>query len=65
MIEVLGIEEPKEEIEITPELALAAARVLKAFCKRRVHCEGCVVRNPICKRYLDKPCEWEIPEREV
>lgn len=55
----------KTDVIITPELALSAARVLKDFCEQRVHCEGCVVRNPICKKYLDKPSQWNIPEREV
>lgn len=62
MIEVVSVEEPKR-LDITPEMALSAARVLKDFCKNSVHCEFCIVRSIICQKYLDAPKDWNIPKR--
>lgn len=64
MIEVLGIEEPKKKNEITPELALSAARIIRDFCLNRDSCKGCcLVETNVC---FDESADcWEIPEREV
>lgn len=60
-----------DNLDITPELALSAARVLKAWCiKGGGHCRPnggrCIFRgtdNVCFFSDVEVPDEWELPER--
>lgn len=79
MIEIYDIQDIQEEkkpLDITPELAVMAARVLKEWCgKANVKCKVDGARCPFFKHHKEKgikclvscenlPFEWELPERE-
>lgn len=52
-------------LDITPQMALAAARVLRDYC--RMHddrCKGCVIEKIVCKCGASIPETWCVPERE-
>lgn len=51
------------ERTVTPELALAAAAVIKEFCMQRFKCDECVLDcvGP-CNNKV--PELWKIPERK-
>ncbi|MBR5583912.1 MAG: hypothetical protein IKW21_05235 [Lachnospiraceae bacterium] len=58
----------KKPLEITHELALSAARVLKGYCKDKKNCIGCVFkRKPIHEQKIECdvgfPCTWILPGR--
>ena len=75
MIEIYDIQDIQEEkkpLDITPELAVMAARVLKEWCRKSDY--YCVIDGERCPFY-DKACtcsirnkvipeEWELPERK-
>ena len=52
-------------LEITDELALSAARVLKGYCLDKKNCVGCVIDNNIHTNGcgVGFPCTWNLPER--
>ena len=50
---------------VTPELALAAAGVIKLYCKQQHNCYGCVIDGFVCNEDVFlQPDMWEIPERK-
>ena len=59
------IEVVPDKPEITAELALSAARVLRDFCGQHKQCEDCqIVLMNICGWYSSSyPENWDIPER--
>ena len=74
MIEIYDIQDIQEEkkpLDITPELAVMAARVLKEWCRKSdYYCtvgdEKCPLYDNACKCSIHKrmiPEEWELPER--
>ena len=70
MIEIIDIQDEKKPLDITPELAVMAARVVKEWCD--MHDEECVCNGSVCQFSNDIcifyetriPGCWEIPERE-
>ena len=75
MIEIYDIQDIQEEkkpLDITPELAVMAARVVKEWCsKSDFVCEFDGEKCPFhksgygCQLHVNKlPDEWELPERE-
>lgn len=51
-------------LDITPQMALAAARVLRDYCKQfESNCKKCAIKKSICDNFCI-PEEWIIPERE-
>lgn len=61
-------EKEKKPLEITHELALSAARVMKEYCKDKKNCIGCVFKQkPIHEQKIEcdvgYPCTWKVPER--
>lgn len=63
MIEIYDIQDEKKPLDITPELAVMAARVVKTYCEI-TECDKCVFEQnkSVCGR-LDYPVCWELPER--
>ena len=57
MIEVIP-----DRPEITAELALSAARIVKEYC-RETDCGDCAIYM-MCDTF-NNPSYWDIPEREV
>lgn len=51
-------------LDITPQMALAAARVLRDYCRQNGdRCKKCAINKSVCDSpYI--PEEWELPERE-
>ena len=64
MIEIVSVEEPKK-LDITPEMALSAARVLRDFCDEKEVCDGCTFEHLECCGFdaSKYPCTWSLPER--
>ena len=61
-------EKEKRTLEITHDLALSAARVLREYCKDKENCKGCVFKQkPIYEHKIEcdvgYPCTWILPER--
>ena len=54
------------ERTVTPELALAAARVLRDFCDIKEVCDNCPLEYVNCCGFMGSkyPCAWDIPERK-
>lgn len=54
-------------LDITPELALAAARVLRDYCKsfgpNYSQCRGCVFDKECAEMFHREPIGWKLPER--
>ena len=60
MIEVIP-----DRPEITTELALSAARVLRDFCDEKEACDDCAFEHLKCCGFdaSKYPCTWSLPER--
>lgn len=51
-------------IDITPQMALSAARVLRDYCKNiGASCKKCVIKKSVCESQCI-PEEWILPEME-
>ena len=70
MIEILDIQEVEKPLDITPQLAMSAARVLKAYCENhndlKEPCKGCVfIEDDVCMKEIAFgriPAAWKLPE---
>lgn len=57
-------------LDITPQMALAAARVLRDYCRNNeyvldINCNGCSIKSLCENDFPDSsPCVWDIPERD-
>lgn len=52
----------KNNLDITPQLALSAARVIRDYCaQHNDNCTGCVLNPDDCTFTL--PEDWNIPDR--
>lgn len=64
MIEILDIRDAEpEELDITPELALAAYNTLIQFCTKKSvddsGCEGCIFKNKCPGGTYEIPADWD------
>ena len=51
-------------IDITPQMALSAARVLRDYCKNiGASCKKCVIKKSVCESQRI-PEEWNLTEME-
>ena len=54
-----------DKLEITPELALSAARVVKEYCENREDCKSILGFNCPCPLYKEERCalyDAKLPE---